>query len=256
MTRFRLLAAVVGVVVLAGCDKNAVQTIAGPDPGARAKFFNFAVATAPATTPTVNFYANDQKMTGVLSTTGTESTSGVAYGGAAAGGFYSAIAPGQYTLAARSTLTADNGATIASLPTTIEHGKYYSFYMSGPYNATTKTSDAFIVEDPFPGTIDFSAALVRFVHAIHNANPMTLYARNTTTGEEVAVGGAVAYKAAGAFTALPGGAYDLSTRYVGSATNVMTRTAVTFAPGRVYTIGARGDINVASTRLLDNTANR
>jgi hypothetical protein len=78
---------------------------------------------------------------------------------------------------------------------------------------------------------------------------------------EVPVGGAVAYKSGGAFTALPNAVYDLSTRYVGSTTNVITRTAVSFSAGKVYTIGARGDITVVSTTLatrpqLDNTANR
>src|SRR5439155_7466238 len=110
-------------------------------------------------------------------------------------------------------------------------------------------------------TIDFSASSVRFVNAISNSSPMTLYAKNTTTGVEVAVGSVVAYKAAGAFTPLPGAVYDLSTRVAGSATNVITRTGVSFSAGRVYTVGARGDITVTSTTatnrpILDNTANR
>lgn len=113
---------------------------------------------------------------------------------------------------------------------------------------------------------DFTVATVRFVHAISNANPMTLYAKNTITPfAEVPVGAEVAYKSAGAFTAIPAGVYDLSTRYTGSATNAMTRTGVSFVGGRVYTITARGDITVAATTTgcgaanktcLDNTANR
>ena len=90
---------------------------------------------------------------------------------------------------------------------------------------------------------------------------LTLYAKNTTTGTEVAVGADVAYKGAGAFTPLPTAVYDLSTRVAGSATNVVVRTGVSFSAGRVYTIGARGDITVAGTTaanrpILDNTANR
>src|SRR5438067_1575963 len=96
------------------------------------------------------------------------------------------------------------------------------------------------------------------------ANPMTLFAKNTTTATETAIGAEVAYKAAGAFVTLPAGAYDLSTRYTGSATNVLTRPGVSFNGGRVYTITARGDITVAPTTTcgstnktcLDNTANR
>jgi hypothetical protein len=121
--------------------------------------------------------------------------------------------------------------------------------------------EAFVVEDPFPAEIDYSVAHVRFVHAISNANPMTLYASNTTTGAEAAVGAEVAYKSAGAFTALPNGVYDLNTRYAGLTTNAITRTGVSFVAGRVYTISARGDITVVSTTaadrpFLDNTTNR
>jgi hypothetical protein len=121
--------------------------------------------------------------------------------------------------------------------------------------------DSFIVEDPFPDTFDYSVALVRFVNAISNANPMTLYAKLQTSGVETAIGGDIAYKGAGTFTALPSGLYDLSTRYAGSSTNAITRAAVSFSAGRIYTIGALGDITITSTTAtnrprLDNTLNR
>ena len=108
---------------------------------------------------------------------------------------------------------------------------------------------------------DFGFATVRFVHAISNGNPMTLYAKNTTTGTEIAIGSEVAYKGAGAFTPVPMAVYDLSTRYAGPATNAITRAAVSFIGGRSYTVGARGDITIVSTTatnrpFLDNTANR
>ena len=86
-------------------------------------------------------------------------------------------------------------------------------------------------------------------------------AKNTTTQAELAVGSVVAYKSAGAFTAVPPGLYDLSTRYAGQTTNAISRTGVSFSAGRVYTITARGDITVTSTTatnrpFLDNTTNR
>lgn len=260
MNRRASIAALLCAVVLSACDafdKNAVQEIAGPVPaGARIKFFNFGV-NAPA----VNFYANDRKMTAIASGSGQESNLGVAYGGVGAGGFYTAIAPGQYTLAGKIAAATDKDLAISNLPATLEDGKSYSFYQSGFYDATAKSVDAFIVEDAFVPQIDYSVAYVRFVHAISNANPMTLYARNTTTGDSVAVGAEVSYKSAGAFTALPQGVYDLRTRYAGVSTNAISRTGVSFLAGRVYTIGARGDITVTSTTatnrpFLDNTANR
>jgi hypothetical protein len=242
---------------LASCDENAVQEIAGvPAGGARIKFFNFGVNA-----PGVNFYANDTKMTAVLSATGTEAVTGVIYGGVGSGGFYSDIAPGQYTLKGTIAAATDKDLAISNLPATIADGKNYSFYQSGFYDGTAKTVDAFVVEDSFVAQIDFSVAYVRFVHAISNANPMTLYAKHSVTGVEGPVGAEVAYKSAGAFVALADGVYDLTTRYTGSATNAISRTGVSFEGGRVYTIGARGDITIVSTTatnrpFLDNTANR
>jgi hypothetical protein len=258
MTRYLAAAALLGAAALAACDKNAVQALpTAPLLASRIKFFNFGVGA-----PGVNFYANETKMTAISSTKpDTESTIGVPYGGVAAGGFYSAIAAGQYTLTGRIAATTDKDRPVATVSTTIADGKYYSFYMSAFYDTTAKTVDGFVVEDPVVAPTDFSVATVRFVNAIGNANPMTLYAKSTTTGTEVAVGAAVAYKGAGAFTALPSGVYDLSTRYPDSTTNAITRTAVSFSGGRVYTVGARGDIAVTSTTatnrpFLDNTPNR
>ena len=243
-------------VALTACEKNAVQDITGTLPGARVKFFNFGV-NAPA----VNFYANSSKITAITSATGVEAVTGVNSGGVGSGGFYSAIDPGQYTFTGRISAVVDKDVVISTAAATLADGKAYSYYISGIYNTTTKTAEAFVLEDAFVDTLDYTVAYVRFVNAISNANPMTLYAKNTTTGAELPVGGAVAYKSGGAFTALPNAVYDLSTRYVGSTTNVITRTAVSFSAGKVYTIGARGDITVVSTTLatrpqLDNTANR
>jgi hypothetical protein len=264
----RFLALLLAAATIAACDKNANQIITDPAVGANVKFFNFGVGT-----PGVIFFANDQKLTAISSTlcqppndttavcksTGNDSTAGTAYGGAGSGGLYSAVAPAQYTLTGRLAASSVNHATIATVAASLADGKYYSYFISGIYDATSKTADAFVVEDPIPATIDPAQAYVRFVNAVPNAQPMTLFAKNTTTSTEVPVGSTVAYKAAGAFTAIPAGAYDLNTRTAGSATNVITRTAVSFAAGRVYTIASRGDMVstvTANKPALDNTANR
>lgn len=238
-------------------DENQVKDITGPVPdGAYIRFFNFSVNG-----PSVNFYADTRKMTAINSATGVEATTGVAYGGVGAGGFYTVIDAGPHTLTGNISATVDKDLAISSTPVTLEAGKIYSYYLSGFYNTTTKQTDAFIIEDNYPATIDFSVATVRFVHAMSNANPMTLYAKNTTDNTETAVGTEIAYKGATAFITLPGGVYDLSTRYAGTATNAIARTGVSFLPGRTYTITSRGDITVVSTTatnrpFLDNTANR
>jgi hypothetical protein len=261
MTRYSSIAALLLASVLAACGEKEVQTLTGIDPHGRVRFFNFGVNA-----PSVNFYADATKMTAVQSTTGTESTNGIAYGGVGAGGAYATIDPGSHTLTGRIAAATDKDLPISTVTTTVEDGKYYSFYMSGFYNTTSKSVEGFVVEDNFPISTDSTQATVRFVHAISNANPMTLYAKSTTAGStEIPVGTEVAYKNAGAFVSVPAGAYDLSTRYTGSTTNALARTGVSFVGRKVYTITARGDITVAPTTTgcaaanrtcLDNTANR
>jgi len=272
MKRHSFIAALLCAAAVSACGDEALTNITEPPAtNSRIRFFHFGVLA-----PSVNFYANDTKMTAILTVTcstppipeactagGSESTTGIAFSAVSAGGAYSVIAPGQTTLTGRIAAATDKDLPIATVATTIEDGKYYSYYMSGIYNTTAKTSDAFVVEDPLVLPPDFGTATVRLVHAIFNANPMTLYARDTVTQVEVAIGSQVAYKGAGTFTAIPAGVYNLSTRFAGSATNVMTRPAVTFGGGRVFTISARGDITslptttcVAANRTcLDFTAN-
>jgi len=258
MKRHVTLAGIAALGMLAGCnyDKNAVQQIDGPIASSAVKFFNFGVNT-----PSVNFYANDTKMTAISSTTGTESVNGVAPGGVGNGGFYSTIAPGTYTLTGKISATTDKDVSISPVSTQIADGKYYSYYISGFYNTTSKTAEAFVVEDVLPA-VDPAVAYVRFVNAISNSSAMTLSVKNSTTAAVTAIGGATAYKSASGFVAIPGGNYDISTRVSGAATDAITRTAVAFTAGRVYTIGARGDFTVPSTGTaatrpqLDNTSNR
>ena len=252
----RFVAVLLAAAALTSCDKNAVQDITGPIANSKVRFFNFGVNA-----PGVNFYANTSKLTAISSATGVESVTGVIYGGVGSSGFYSAVAPGAYTLTGKIAAATDKDLTISTVNQTIDDGKSYSFYMSGFYNTTAKTVEGFVVLDDYAAAIDFSSASVRFVNAISNSSPMVLYAKHTVTLTETALGAAVAYKGAGAFITIPSGVYDLNTRLTGSSTNVISRTAVSFSAGRVYTVSARGDITVVSTTatnrpVLDNTANR
>jgi hypothetical protein len=266
MNRYRSVTALVCVALLSACGDSAVQKITTALPGSAIRFYNFGVCGTTQTTttscmPSVNFYANDTKMTAVSSTSGSESSSGTAYTGVGNAGLYSGIEPGQYTISGRiSAAGADKDVPVSNTPVTLQERTAYSYYLSGPYNTTTKTVDSFIIADDLPD-IDFSVSYVRFVNAISNANPMTLYAKNTTSGVETAIGGETAYKSGGTFVPLAPGTYDLSTRYSGASTNAISRTGVAFTPGRIYTVSARGDITITSTTainrpFLDNTANQ
>lgn len=257
MNRVRSFAALLCVAALSVCGKGGVQDITGTVPGARIKFYNFGVNA-----PGVNFYANDTKMTAVSSTDTVESTTGTPYGGVAAGGAYTGIAPGQYTLTARITAATDKNLAIGSVATTLDDGKSYSMYLSGPYNAAAKKVDGFVVEDAYPAVVSSDSTYIRFVNAISNAGPLTLFVRNPTTSAQGQISASIAYKTAGSFVAFRGGGVvDLVVRAAGSTADAFTRTAVSFSPGHVYTITARGDITVAGSTatnrpLLDNTANK
>lgn len=256
MIRLKRIAVLLCAAVVASCDafeENAVQDITGPMPASRIKFFNFGVGA-----PGVNFYANDVKMTAISSTSGQESTTGVNYGGAGANGMYVAIDPGQYTFSGRIAAATDKDLPISNVSATIENGKYYSFYQSGIYDGTAKTVDGFVIEDAMPtGTIDFSVAQVRFVNAISNGSgDLNLFATNAqTTAAEIPIGGAVAYKGAGAFVPVPAGIYNVRAAYTGGA-NVVTRNTLSFVGGRVYTITSRGNTATTSTLALDFTQNQ
>lgn len=253
----RSITALACVAALAACSGDGVQSITAAPAGASIKFFNFGVNT-----PGVNFYANSAKITAIGSTTGAESTTGTIYGGVGNSGSYSAIAPGQYTLSGKIAAATDKDLDISSVSTTLVDGKFYSMFISGIYDASAKKVEAFVVEDVLPTQQNFTASSVRFVNAISNSGALTLSAKNTSTGVEVPVGGATAYKGASAFAPLPLATYDLIVR-TAAGTTVLTRTAVVFGGGFIsgWTVTVRGDITVVSTTaatrpILDVTLNR
>ena len=270
MNRYRHVALLLCAIGVAACGDKMTRDISTPLTGGPVvKFFNFSVGA-----PSVNFYAGTTKITGmsgsgcappndttaVCRSTGTETTLGTAYGSPGNAGNYNLLTAGTVTLSGKIiSAAADNGTAIASTSATLADGSYYSYYLSGIYNGTTKATDAFIVTDDLPAP-DLTKAYVRFVNAISNSSPMTLYALLQGTTTETGLGSATqAYKAAGPFTALAPGVYDVNARNAGSSTNVISRTGVSFVAGHVYTIAARGDFSssvTANKPALDNTANR
>jgi len=76
----------------------------------------------------------------------------------------------------------------------------------------------------------------------------------------IAIGAAVAYKSASDFIAIPGNfQFNLGTRVAGGTTDAISRAAISFLSGRVYTITARGSMTVTTgtnAPFLDNTSNR
>ena len=256
--KYIVLAVLLLSAFIYSCEKNAVQIITKPVSGAQVKFFNFALGA-----PSVNFYAGPTKVSAIVSTTGVESTTGTAFSFVfPLNNSYAVLTPGTYDMTARipTSVTVDPNLAIATLNTQLLNGKNYSLYTSGLYNTTTKSADAFIVEDNLP-PVDTSGTFVRFVHASHNANPLNLVIRNTTTSVETIVATGIPYKSASEFVKVNSGVYDLILRYPGSTTNVVLRTGVNLIKAFTNTFSLRGDITITSTTLanrpvIDNTPNR
>ena len=247
-----------------------MQNITAPTAGANIKFFNFGVERAGGELlrqrheddgdQLHELHAAERRHRRVCCTTGIESTTGTAYGAAGNGGLYYVDRAGAvHARRARSRRRRTRISPVAKVSTTLDNGKYYSYYIERHLRRDREEGGRVRRRRSDPGDDRLHAGVRRFVNASSNSQPMTLYAKNTTTGSEVAIGSTVAYKAAGTFQAVPGGVYDLNTRTAGSATNVITRTAVSFVAGRVYTVSSRGDMVstvTANKPALDNTANR
>ena len=262
MTTHRHIAALfLGAAAIAACGTTAQTDITAPAASTRVLFFNEGLNS-----PGVNFFADSAKLTAVSSSSGAQTPVGTTYSQVAAGGYYTGLAAGAHALSGRlsDTTAANHNVVISSVNATVADGKSYSYYQAGPYDATAKKVDAFVVEDPIAAAIDYSVANVRLVNAIYNANPGTLTVTNADTSihptpPPSVIGGSIAYKSAGAYVAIPVGSYSLSVAGLGATP--VTHAALAFAGGRYYTITARGDMTVVSNKLttyptLDNQANR
>lgn len=251
------------------CKKNnALQVIDIPFDGsstARIKYFNFSAGA-----PSVNFYANGLKVSGILSATGAENAAGTGYGAVYPASNYSVITGGTYKIngIVSSTATLNANLSISEVNSALANGKYYSLYTSGIFNSVSKSAESFVLEDVLPSSsASNSVSYVRFVNAIPNGtSSMTLVIKNSATGVETVVATNIDYQAASAFVAVPIGSYELYVRYPSSTTNIISRNGTTngvvsFLGGRTFSVGARGDMTVTSATatnrpLIDNAANQ
>jgi hypothetical protein len=245
------------------CKKDGIHeiTTSTADNAAQIKFYNFAINS-----PSLNFYANDAKISATSSVTGIEAPTGVAYGSIFPASNYSFLTGGAYTFkgVTPALATTDPNVVVATLPSTLVNRKFYSMYTCGFYNTTAKTTDAFIIEDQIPEASATSAS-VRFVNTIPNATSgFDLIVKNTTTLTEQVVAKNIAYKGASDFISVPNGVYEIYARYSNGTVNIITRngtSVVSFIYGRTYTVSSRGDITVTGTTatnrpFLDVTSNR
>ncbi len=241
------------------CEKNAVQKIDTTADGAFVRFYNFALSA-----PSVNFYVNDVKVTATNSASGTEAITGVNAGGIfpANNNYLALKTTGTVSFKAFTPTTAvvDPNINVTNIAGEISEGKYYSFFTSGVYDAVSKTTSGFILEDVLPA-VDTAFAYVRFVNTVPNAtNGFDLKAVNTATLAESVITAPIVYQATSTYTRIPNGVYNLTATSISSpANNTITRASVSFVKGFVYTIASRGDALIttgANAKSLDLTRNR
>jgi len=264
MKKLNIFSAVILLsAIFFSCKKEGVHEIptATTDGGGQIKFFNFGVGS-----PSLNFYANNGKISAVVSTSDREASTGLTYGSVFPTLSYSLLEAATYTITGviPALATTDPSVVVSTLPAPIEAGKFYSLYTCGIYSTTTKTTDAFIIEDKIP-PISATTASIRFVNTISNATSgFNLVVKNTTTLTELVVATNVSYKTASEFTQVPNGTYEIYARYPSGTANVISRTGtsvVAIVAGRSYTISSRGDMTVTGSTatnrpFLDNTPNR
>ena len=258
MIRLRLLGTLLSVTSLAACERNAVQSITAPVSGAFIRFQNYGVNA-----PGVNFYANEQKLTAISSascspppaatdtaavrrcaTTGIEATTGVVYGNSASGGNYEMLSPGQYKLTGRVAATIDNGLPVSTVDAQLAEGNFYSYYISGIYNATTKTSDAFLIEDALPTSFDYTRSYVRIVNASANAGAISASSKLQGSADMVTLATGLAYRSASPFAIVAPGLTDLTVTVNGASVTFANQN---FLGGHVLTLALRGDAISTST---------
>lgn len=244
------------ILVLSSCDKNAFQVIDAPPTGPNFRVYNFAVGG-----PQINVYVNDVKVSAIGSTTGKESASGIAAYGIFPGtnSYVNIQNTGNVTIKAMTPInaTANPGVTTTTATTSFDNNKYYSFFTTGIYNTTARTSTSFVIEDKLPA-IDVNFAYVRVVNTVPNAtNGFDMKATNKVTNEVVTISGPISFQSASEFIKVPAGIYNLTSTSVNTPTNyVIARVDLELVKGFVYTLAPRGTVVTASTLAIDMTRNR
>lgn len=244
------------VLMYSSCDKNAFQVIDAPPTGPNFRVYNFAVNG-----PQINVYVNDVKVSAIGSTTGKESASGIAaYGLFPTTNSYVNIQnQGDVVIKAKTPVnaTTNPGVETTSATSKFENGKYYSFFTTGIFNATAKTTSSFVIEDKLP-PIDITTAYIRLVNTVPNApNGFNLRITNKATGEVITISNPLPFQSASEFVKVPDGVYNLTATSTNTpASFVINRLDLTVSKGFVYTLATRGTVLTASTLAIDMTRNR
>lgn len=126
----------------------------------------------------------------------------------------------------------------ANLP--LEANKNYSIFAVN----TVSSIEAIVLEDNLTAPAS-GKAHVRFIHLSPDAPAVDI----TTTSGAVVFGN-YTFKQASAFTPLDAGTYDLQVRLAGTSTVVLDLPGIALAPGKIYTVFAKGLVSGTGTQAL------
>lgn len=227
---FSYLALLIGV--LTACEKGTLieQTVVYNPTSDDIKLKILLLAPGA---PSVNFYLNNTKITGVYSAVGVEA--GYGYNGLYPDLGYLIINPTTtYQLQAKvaNSAATDAGLVVFDQNMNFENGKSYSF-ISSLYNTTTKTMSTYTLLEDVRPPIDTSKVFVRVVNLLNNKAAINYV--QTTSGQVIAQG--LPYGQATEFIAInnPGKANSYAPVNPDTGTNLVTATSYTLTKGRCYT---------------------
>jgi hypothetical protein len=126
----------------------------------------------------------------------------------------------------------------ANLP--LEANKNYSIFAVN----TVSSIEAIVLEDNLTAPAS-GKAHVRFIHLSPDAPAVDI----TTTSGAVVFGN-YTFKQASAFTPLDAGTYDLQVRLAGTSTVVLDLPGIVLAPGKIYTVFAKGLVSGTGVQAL------
>lgn len=126
----------------------------------------------------------------------------------------------------------------ANLP--LEANKNYSIFAVN----TVSSIEAIVLEDNLTAPAS-GKAHVRFIHLSPDAPAVDI----TTTSGAVVFGN-YTFKQASAFTPLDAGTYDLQVRLAGTSTVVLDLPGIALAPGKIYTVFAKGLVGGSGVQAL------
>lgn len=254
-----------GFLISCGDENTFPDIVRDPSENhAQLRFYHFGING-----PSINFFADQIKITAIQSNTEEEAANGVGFGGThPSDGSYSEVEPGTNILIEGVTpknliIPSNNiqnyeAAKIASslIIPKLEKQKRYSVFTCGVWDSDNHKMDSFFIEDDLPPS-DTSKVFIRFVNSgVESAGPLKVIAIPADTlRSEVLISDGVEYQKASPFVGMPYGTYEFEVLDINSGKVI--KRSIRFISDKVHTLAMRGDINVASPApFIDNTRNR